>query len=94
MDDTMRLSCPKCRAIDWSHDEFTMAVDINGEIHRVRVPRAHPGDAGAHWHCERCGFRPAPGSDLVHHLREMHFAHVDGHRDERRPGAVTTSNLL
>ena len=39
MDDTMRLSCPKCRAIDWSRDGVTMAVDINGEIHRVRARR-------------------------------------------------------
>ena len=68
MDETMRLSCPNCRAIEWFRDGTTMAADINGEIHRVRIKGvvADPG-----WHCERCGFQPAPGSDLTKHLVDM-----------------------
>jgi len=30
-----------------------MAVDINGDIHRLRVNRADPTIAAAHWECER-----------------------------------------
>jgi len=70
MDHTMRLSCPKCRAIDLSRDGLTMAVDINGDIHRVRINRADPGSA-APWACERCGFKPIADSDLANHLVEM-----------------------
>jgi hypothetical protein len=77
MDDTMRLSCPSCRAIDWSRDGLTMAVDINGDIHRVRVNRADPTTAAAPWECERCGFRPIADSDLANHLVEIQqVAHV------------------
>ena len=68
MDDTMRLSCPSCRAIDWVRDGFTMAVDINGDIHRVRVNRAGATLAAARWECERCGFKPIADSDLANHL--------------------------
>ena len=72
----MRLSCPKCRAIDWSRDGLTMAVDINGDIHRARVNRADPTTA-ARWECERCGFKPIANSDLANHLVEMQqVAHV------------------
>ena len=71
MDDMMRLSCPSCRAIDWARDGFTMAVDINGDIHRVRVNRADPTIAAAHWECERCGFKPIGDSDLANHLLEI-----------------------
>lgn len=74
MDETMRLSCPSCRAIDWSRDGVTMAVDINGEIHRVRVENVYPIDADAHWECERCGFQAVAGSDLAIHLVEMKVA--------------------
>jgi len=77
MDDTMRLSCPSCRAIDWSRDGVTMAVDINGDIHRVRVNRADPPIAAAPWECERCGFKPIADSDLANHLLEIQqVAHV------------------
>jgi ribosomal protein S27AE len=76
MDETMRLSCPICRAIDWSRDGFTMAVDINGEIHRVRLVGPHPEQADARWQCERCGFQPAAGSALANHLTEMQISIV------------------
>ncbi len=70
----MRLSCPNCRAIDWSRDGVTMAVDINGEIHGVRVESGIPDDDDAHWECERCGFRAVAGSDLAIHLVDMKVA--------------------
>ena len=76
MDDTMRLSCPNCRAIDWSRDGVTMAVDINGEIHRVEGKRAPIADDGSRWQCDRCGFQPVAGSDLAIHLVEMRVALV------------------
>jgi len=76
MDATMRLSCPVCRAIDWSRDGFTMAVDINGEIHRVRMSGAFREDTYARWTCERCGYQPVIGSDLATHLAEMQIALV------------------
>jgi hypothetical protein len=76
MDDTMRLSCPSCRAIDWSRDGVTMAVDINGEIHRVGARHAPLEDNGSRWRCDRCGFQPAAGSDLAIHLVEMKVALV------------------
>jgi ribosomal protein S27AE len=71
MDAWMRLSCPKCRAIDWSRDGLTLAVDINGEIHRVRVRDVRPENRDGRWECERCGFQPVAGSDLAVHLVEV-----------------------
>jgi hypothetical protein len=76
MDATMRLSCPNCRAIDWSRGGLTMAVDINGEIHRLSARRLHPDSADARWECERCGFQPVADSDLATHLAEMKVALV------------------
>jgi len=76
MDETMRLSCPNCRAIDWSRDGVTMAVDINGEIHRVGVTGVPTADDGSRWQCDRCGFQPVAGSDLAIHLVEMRVALV------------------
>ena len=72
----MRLSCPSCRAIDWSRDGVTMAVDINGEIHRVGLTAAHLEGANSPWRCDRCGFQPVAGSDLAIHLVEMKVALV------------------
>jgi hypothetical protein len=77
MDDTMRLSCPSCRAIDWARDGFTMAVDINGDIHPIRVNHGDPTIAAANWQCERCGFKTIADSDLANHLVEMQVAHVN-----------------
>lgn len=74
MDETLRLSCPNCRAIDWSRDGVTMAVDINGEIHRVRVKTVSHVDDEARWACDRCGFQAVAGSDLAIHLVEMKVA--------------------
>jgi hypothetical protein len=76
MDDTMRLSCPNCRAIDWSRDGVTIAVDINGEIHRVGVQPIHVEDNASRWQCDRCGFQPVAGSGLAIHLVEMKVALV------------------
>jgi len=72
----MRLSCPSCRAIDWSRDGFTMAVDINGEIHRFRLNDAYPDQYDARWQCERCGFQPVAASELADHLAAMQLALV------------------
>lgn len=74
MDETFRLSCPICRAIDWSRDDVTMAVDINGEIHRVGVNGAYPVETDSSWECQRCGFRAVAGSDLAVHLADMKVA--------------------
>lgn len=72
MDADLRLRCPICRAIDWSRDGFTMAVDINGELHPIRVTDADPTAApDTPWECGRCGFHPAYPSDLGHALEEM-----------------------
>jgi hypothetical protein len=69
MDATLRARCPSCRAINWSRDGFTMAVDVNGELHRVRaVPAGSTVDADTEWTCGRCGYRPAEDSDLVQNL--------------------------
>jgi ribosomal protein S27AE len=76
MDATMRLSCPNCRAIEWFRDGTTMAVDINGEIHRVRVKGVPLEGANAPWHCGRCGFQPVAESDLATHLAAMKVALV------------------
>jgi hypothetical protein len=76
MDDTMRLSCPNCRAIDWSRGGVTMAVDINGEIHRLSDKQLAASSADAPWECERCGFQPRAGSDLAIHLGNMKVALV------------------
>ena len=74
MDEMLRLSCPTCRAIDWSRDGVTMAVDINGEIHRVGEKSAYPVETDASWECQRCGFRAVAGSDLAVHLANMKVA--------------------
>jgi len=72
MDAKLRLRCPKCRAIDWSRDGFTMAVDINGELHPLRVtPADSARDDTARWTCERCGYQPPDDDDLAEHLTEM-----------------------
>ena len=76
MDDTMRLSCPSCRAIEWAREGVTMAVDINGEIHRLSVRRLPPEPVDTRWACERCGFQPVADSDLAIHLVEMKVALV------------------
>ena len=76
MDATRRLSCPVCRAIDWSRDGVTMAVDINGEVHRVRLDDAKPDGVDAAWRCDRCGFQPIHDSDLASHLTEMQLGLV------------------
>jgi hypothetical protein len=77
MDETMRLSCPNCRAIVWSHGGATMAVDINGEIHRLSVNRLSLDSVDARWECARCGFEPVADSDLAIHLVEMKVAFVN-----------------
>jgi hypothetical protein len=78
MDETLRLACPVCRAIDWSRDGFTMAVDINGELHRVRVSPADPAAvAEGPWSCERCGHHPANDGDLARHLHDFQLAHLE-----------------
>ena len=76
MDESLRLRCPVCRAIDWSRDGFTMAVDINGELHRVRINAADPAGAGDPWSCDRCGFEPADGGDLARHLLQFQHAYA------------------
>jgi len=49
-----------------------MAVDINGELHPVRVTANHPARAGdERWTCERCGYRPRAEEDLADHLNEI-----------------------
>ena len=77
MDETLRLRCPACRAIDWSRDGFTMAVDINGELHRVRVHAAERGGAtNDPWSCDRCGFQPEHDGDLARHLLQIQQAYI------------------
>ena len=72
MDATLRARCPTCRAINWSRDGFTMAVDVNGELHRVRAkPSSSSADAETRWTCGRCGFRPDDDSDLVRNLHVL-----------------------
>lgn len=72
MDVNLRIRCPICRAINWSRDGFTMAVDINGELHPIRISANDPNlPADASWQCERCGYRPAYPGDLAHALDRM-----------------------
>ena len=77
MDENLRLGCPACRAIDWSRDGFTMAVDINGELHRVRVHAAEPARATDEpWSCDRCGFQADHDGDLARHLLQLQQAYI------------------
>ena len=66
MESTLRGQCPTCRAINWSRDGVTIAVDVNGDVHRLRTTSMGDRSAAdvARWTCERCGYQPAEGSDL------------------------------
>jgi transposase-like protein len=49
-----------------------MAVDINGELHPLRITATNSGPADVQrWTCERCGYQPPEEDDLTQHLTEM-----------------------
>ena len=83
MDATLRARCPTCRAINWSRDGLTMAVDVNGELHRVRAnPAGSSAGADTEWTCGRCGYRAAEESDLG---RNLYVLLQSASREEPRP---------
>ena len=76
MESTLRGQCPTYRAINWSRDGVTIAVDVNGEVHRFgTAPIGGPSDPEpAAWTCERCGYRAAEGGDLEIELSVLAIA--------------------
>ncbi len=75
MDDSrLRLHCPNCLAIAWSRDGFRMTADVNGQLNRIRVARATSTADAAPWTCDRCGYQPAPDSDLARHISQVRAA--------------------
>ena len=76
MESTLRGQCPTCRAINWSRDGVTLAVDVNGEVHRLGTTSTGrpPTAESAPWTCERCGYQAAEGSDLETELSILAIA--------------------
>jgi hypothetical protein len=79
MDETLKLRCPECKAIDWSRDGFRIAMDpTTGQLVRRRIAPSGSSDVHeAAWSCAQCGHGLFGGTTIAGALHALRIAHLE-----------------